>query len=187
MTELNDSTGDPTDGREAYKWETCYAKQARDKIRKEAIYLIFLFLSSFLLIFVIWHGYISASLSLTPIKYLTFQKYAYYTVTGMLGGVVFGIKYLYRVVARGYWHEDRRLWRFLSPLNAMAIAFIVGAMIDASFISKPEPISSAATVSIGFLSGYFADEAIGKMYEIAGVIFGKSATTKGGDGKEKTS
>jgi len=56
-------------------------------------------------------------------------------------------------------------------------------LIDASLIGTKGPVSGAAFVSIGFLSGYFADEAVGKMYEIANVLFGKSATVKAGDGR----
>ena len=67
----------------------------------------------------------------------------------------------------------------MTPFIALTIAFIVGAMIDASLMVPQVQISGAAFVSIGFLSGYFADQAVGKMYEIASVIFGKSATLKG--------
>lgn len=65
----------------------------------------------------------------------------------------------------------------------MTLSFIVGALIDASFITARGPISGPAIVSTGFLVGYFADEAVGKMYEIASVIFGRSASTKAGDDK----
>jgi hypothetical protein len=175
--------GDPTDGRMRYDWRSCYEPMARKEIRCESAWLFLMFIVSFILIYLSWVGWIGPALSLPPKQCDTIRKYALFAASGMLGGVVFGMKYFYRVVARGAWHQDRRMWRLLSPLIAMAIAFIIGAMIDASFITTRNSISSAAIVTIGFLSGYFADEAVGKMYEIASVIFGRSSFTKAGDGK----
>lgn len=63
----------------------------------------------------------------------------------------------------------------------MAIAFIVGAMIESSLISSNSTTSGASIISMGFLAGYFADQAVAKMYEIAEVVFGKSAAIKDGD------
>ena len=178
-TELNAGTSDPTDGREPYEWTTCYPRQAVVQIRWEWAYLCLILFSSFFLIFATWIGWVNSLLSMSPEQALTLKKFLYYAASGMLGGVVFGIKYFYRLVARGYWHQDRRIWRIMTPFIAMTIAFIVGAMIDASLMVPQVQISGAAFVSIGFLSGYFADQAVGKMYEIASVIFGKSATLKG--------
>jgi hypothetical protein len=98
----------------------------------------------------------------------------------MLGGITFGIKYFYRVVARGWWHQDRRFWRFMSPFIAMIVALVVGSMIDAGLIvvTAQNRISTPAIISIGFLAGYFADEAVGKMYEVASVLFGRSDSIK---------
>ena len=130
-----------------------------------------------------WRGWVSYLLSVSPAEAIVLKKYGYYAISGMLGGVAFGIKYFYRVVARGFWHEDRIIWRLLSPFLSMTLAFIVGALIEASLISTRGPNTAAAFVSIGFLVGYFADKAVAKMYEIANVIFGTTATTKAGDGK----
>lgn len=115
----------------------------------------------------------------------TIKKYAYYLSSGMLGGITFGMKYFYRAVARGFWHIDRKPWRYMSPFIAMAVAFIVGIMIDASLITPQKNITTPEIISIGFLAGYFADEAVGKMYEIANVIFGKTATNRNGNGKKE--
>lgn len=182
-SEPNAGSGDPTDGRKEYEWETKYPKHAKIEIRLEAIYLFVIFLLSNLTIFAIWIGWACNWLSLTPEQATTFKRFAYYAAAGMLGGVTFGIKYFYRVVARGYWHQDRRIWRLMSPFLSMTIALIVGLMLDASMIASTPPSSGAAILATGFLSGYFADQAVAKMYEIAEVVFGKSAATKAGDGK----
>ena len=182
-TEPNAGSGDPTDGRMPYNWRSGYEPIARKEIRYESVYLFLMFISSFFFLYASWIGWIGSALSASPKECIAIRKYLLFASSGMLGGVVFGIKYFYRVVARGFWHQDRRIWRLKSPLIAMAIAFVIGAMIEASFITTRSPISSAAIVSFGFLSGYFADDAVGKMYEIACVIFGRSSSTKAGDGK----
>ena len=179
----NAGSGDATDGRKRYQWTTGYPPEALTEIRWESIYLLFVFLFSLSLIFATWMGWIASLLLLTPEQAITLKKYAYCAASGMLGGVTFGIKYFYRVVARGYWHQDRRIWRLMSPLIAMTVALIIGTMIDASLIATREPTSGAAVLSIGFLVGYFADKAIAKMYEIANVIFGPIATKKADNGK----
>ncbi|MCL4456425.1 MAG: hypothetical protein M1147_06180 [Nitrospirae bacterium] len=182
-SEPNAGTGDPTDGRNEYEWETKYPKPAKIEIRLESIYLFVIFLLSNFTIFAIWIGWGYSWLSLTPEQATTFQRFAFYAAAGMLGGVTFGIKYFYRVVARGYWHQDRRIWRLMSPFLSMTIAFVVGLMLDASMITSTPPSSGSAILAIGFLSGYFADSAVAKMYEVAEVVFGKSAATKASDGK----
>jgi len=179
----NAGSGDPTDGRKRYQWTTGYPPEALTQIRWESIYLLFVFLFSLSLIFATWMGWIASLFLLTPEQTITLKKYAYYAASGMLGGVTFGIKYFYRVIARGYWHQDRRIWRLMSPLIAMTVALFIGTMIDASLIETREPTSGAAVLSVGFLVGYFADKAIAKMYEIANVIFGPIATKKADNGK----
>ncbi len=183
-TAPNAGSGDPTDGRKPYEWTTRYPPKAVFHIRLEATYLFLLLLTAYFLLFLAWKGWASRIVSLTPEESMVLKKYMYYSAAGLLGGVAFGIKYFYRVVARGYWHLDRRIWRLKSPLLAMTLAFVVGAMIDASWITSKNSVSSATIVSTGFVVGYFADQAVAKMYEIANVIFGRSTTTKAGDGKE---
>ncbi len=173
---------DLTDGREPYDWKTRYAPEALRKIRLEACYLLFLLLSSLFIIFATWKGWVTQSLSSSH-EVLTLKQYTYYASAGLLGGITFDIKFLYRSVARGNWNHDREIWRAMSPLIAMTVAFVVGAMIDASLIATRVPLSGAAFVSIGFLAGYFADHAVAKMYEIAMVLFGRSVATKDPDGK----
>lgn len=176
----NAGTGDPTDGRRPYDWPSRYPPTARKEIRLESLYLISIFIFSFAATCL---SCVDVTFPLSPNISLTMNKFVLYALSGMLGGSVFGVKYFYRVVARGYWHQDRRVWRLMSPLIAMTVAFIIGAMIDASFVATTKPSSNTAIISIGFLAGYFADDAVGKMYEIANVLFGKSSTTKVGDGK----
>lgn len=177
----NKASSSFSDGRNPFQWESRYPEIARREILMESIFVFVLFGLSLCLIYLTWNGALSDFLGVADVDKVVFNKYAYYSLSGLLGGVVFGMKYLYRVVARGYWHQDRRAWRLMSPFIAFAIAFIIGTLLDSSMISASQPLLSSSIISIGFLSGYFADEAVGKMYEIASVVFGKSITTKNGD------
>lgn len=164
---------EPTDGRTQYEWKTCYPREAVLQIRCEGFYLFFVLVVSLFLIFTCWHGILFENLALSPNQLVPLRKYTFYAASGMLGGVVFGIKFFYRVVARGYWHQDRRIWRIMSPFLAMILAFATGVLIDANLFAIRGPSSTPAFVSIGFLTGYFADQANAKMCEIAAVIFGQ--------------
>lgn len=176
--QTEDSVFDNTDDRERFNFKSKYEKEARVEIRIEAIYLIFVMIASLVLLYLNWKG------TLLTIFHIqtgqdTFKRYIYYLVSGLLGGITFSIKYFYRVVARGWWHQDRRVWRVSSPLLSSVIGFMTGVLIEAQLLNTNIPSSGSSIVAIGFLAGYFADEAVGKMYEIANVIFGTQNTKKG--------
>jgi len=172
----NVDVADPTDGKERYQWESSYPPEARKHIRFESLYLVLVFFASLAFLLATWKGLPCDWLNVTGKSSQILRKYCYYISAGALGGAIFSIKYMYRVVARGYWHIDRRLWRLLSPIISLGVAFVFGALFDASILSGRTPASSAAIVGTGFLTGYFADQAIAKMYEVAHVLFG--TTTK---------
>ncbi|WP_143322948.1 hypothetical protein [Candidimonas nitroreducens] len=168
-------SGDPTDGRQQYQWQTRYTGgTAWRQISIEAVYTVAVASLSLVLIFVVWRGYIPKWLELTASEAKVFRIYGFYTAAGLLGGTVFCLKYLYRVVARGYWHEDRRLWRFISPLIAASVAFAIGALIQSKLISFAVQSRAPGIVGTGFLIGYFGDQAVAKLHEIANVLFGTS-------------
>ena len=175
----NASTAEPTDGRQQYEWQSKYPKDAMQIIRFESIYLFILLLMSLLGILLTWNRYLENFLFNPEIlDPKIFRIYSYYCFAGLLGGTTFSIKYMYRVVARGYWHLDRQIWRLLSPFMSISISFAVGTLISASYIGSDTikfSHSAASAIGIGFLVGYFADQAIGKMYEIAMVLFGPTS------------
>ncbi len=172
ISDPNSGSSDPTDHRKQYEWKTHYPPDAIKEIYQETFYLSAILVISFSLILLNWIGVFDR---FSPEAYTTLRKYIFYSSSGLLGGIIFGLKYFYRVVARGYWHQDRKIWRLMSPFIAMTVAFVVGAMIDSGTINTVKPITTPSVVSIGFIAGYFADEAVGKMYDIASVIFGKSS------------
>ena len=168
-------TLDPTDGKSRYDWKSRYPEEVKSQIRREAWYILILLFIALALIFLTWRDVLANMFSLPAGSAATLRKYCYYCFSGLLGGAVFGMKYLYRVVARGYWHEDRQLWRYLSPFIALAVSFAFGTLIDGKFMSVGTQSNGAAIVGFGFLIGYFADQATGKLHEIAGVLFGNSS------------
>jgi hypothetical protein len=180
---MDADTMDPTDGRKQGDWNSRYPRKAWIQIICEGLWLLVLFFLSMTMIFSVWKGWICSICSPTSVQEPALRKFVYYASAGMLGGTVFGIKYFYRSIARGWWHQDRVIWRLKSPLIATALALIVGALLDWGAIASTNPRSGAVFVSIGFLVGYFADKAIAKMYEVANVVFGSSSTTKSSDDK----
>ena len=158
-----------TDGREPYDWESKYPLEARKKFFS----LVGLFLN--------WCGIFSNLLKVGAEQVVSsevFEGTILYFFSGLLGGTIFGIKYFYRVVARGYWTQDRRYWRIFSPWVSSCIALVVGCMVVSGYINADQNPSIAVGTCIGFIAGYFADEAVGKMSEVATALFGSNTKAK---------
>lgn len=158
-----------SDGRERGSYQTRYPECYRKKIKGEAIYISVLLLGSILGIFFNYLGWFEKILHLENDKAIIFHKVAYCVCSGLMGGATFSIKYFYRVVARGYWNEDRRYWRIMSPWISIPLSVVMAAIMV-----KDVSSSSAFSVTIGFLTGYFSDEAVSKMYDVACVLFLKT-------------
>lgn len=176
----------PTDGRSTYESDSKYSIGARKQQYIEAIYLFLMLCTSLLLMFLTWRGIIAHYMGLSNVETLAFNKYAYYAFSGLLGGTVIGMKFHYHVVAKGLWHEDRSLWRFLSPWLSLGVAFGIGALVDAGVVTlrggATSVANAAAYVGIGFLIGLFSDAAIRMLQRIADAVFGPSKD----DGKNTT-
>lgn len=169
---------DNTDGRERDNVKSRYEDSIKREIWGEAFFLIFLVIACGVLLFCTWTGSIFDIITVPESLKSSAKRYLYFSLSGMLGGLTFGMKYFYRVVARGWWNQDRRVWRLMSPIISAIVALMVGILIEASFINTGKILNGTTVISIGFLSGYFADEAVGKMYEIANVIFGTNNNKK---------
>lgn len=170
---------DETDGRSIDKWESRYPPEARNEIFVEALIVAFISATALMAIFAVWSGLLINFFDCSLCRRSAFIRYGYFFLGGVLGGTLFGIKYLYHVVAKGYWNQDRKLWRYLSPLLSGSLAFIVGALTDAGFLGLTISANKAsAYLSLGFITGYFGDKALAKMTEMADVIFGTKDHTK---------
>lgn len=166
------------DGREPFVWESRYPAQALEQIWFELGWLVLIFGASLFLIFANWKGWLTLRLCQPGDNRELLKRYIYFAAAGVLGSVTFGTKFFYHAVAKGLWYQDRRAWRYLSPVIAISVALIVGIMADNSVLSGVNVNSGRSAIFLGFLAGYFADEAVGKMYQIANVIFGRDSAKR---------
>lgn len=168
------------DERKRWDWKTRYEDAAWKVIRRESWYVVAVVVLALLGIFLTWHGgwittvTSSCTLGCNP---LSLRRYAFVLFSGVLGGALFGLKYLYKVVARGLWNRDRVIWRYTSPLLSGGLAFGTAVLTQAGIFGFTNDVSDAAVsfVAMGFIVGYFADEASGKMQEVAKTLFGTTA------------
>lgn len=167
-----------TDGRGLYDWESGYPPEARGEIRVEAGYIAVILLISFAGLLFAWSDQLWRIIGIQKEIYESFSGIEIYFFSGLLGGTIFGIKYFYRVVARGYWSQDRRYWRLFSPWISACIALIVGCMILSGYLNAAKTPSDSLGVCVGFIAGYFADEAVGKMSEVAVALFGRNSANR---------
>jgi len=164
-----------TDQRQVSNWQSRYEPKAIHEIRVDAILVSCILFITFAGIVCTWNGvnFRLMSYGCDSCSPIIFSKYAYFFFGGLLGGSLYGIKYLYKVVAHGFWNIDRRLWRIFSPFLAGGLAIAVGALLDSGILGlASKSASSSSYLSIGFLTGYFADSALAKMQDIAKTVFG---------------
>lgn len=162
----------PDDGHKQWEWKTKYNDGAWKHIRIEAIYLAaLLFVGIILLILnytgILYSAYIHITCEDFAVKKEVFLKELYCAIFGLLGGIVYGIKILYKAVARGKWHIDRLLWRLFTPWVSLVLSIVIASMMSGSIL----PHNNYIAISIGFFAGYFSESAIGKLYAIAKIMF----------------
>jgi len=99
---------------------------------------------------------------------------------GIIGGLLHSLKWFYRTIGNGEWTWDKLWWRFMNPLVAGVMGFSI-FIVFRSGIQKgalTEPANGKEALiaySVGFLTGLFADNAMGKLRDIAYVFFGPTA------------
>ncbi len=161
------------DNRELYDYESRYPDERPSKWqKKEATYLsilLFLGLTLVLLNYLDVLYYMLCSIN-SNIDYVLCKKVCYCAIFGFLGGITFDIKYFYRSIARGFWNEDRVFWRIFSPWLSITLALVMSAVLNKTVIES----NVAMSICIGFFSGYFSDDAIAKMHDVAQVIFSRT-------------
>lgn len=182
------NSGDPTDGRIRHQYRSEYPICIRVQIIVESLYLLILLVYSFCgIIWILDYNFVLLPFSLTfDTLSSPLQQLLAFAIAGLIGGAMFGLKYLYHVVGRGWWHQDRRIWRLFSPWLSAALAAILGILFESGIVGLAIATKEGQTnpfvtfLGIGFITGYFADTALAKLQELAKVIFGAS-----GNGGEK--
>lgn len=163
-------------GRKPGDWQTRYSDPVAIKaIRWERNYLIIVL--TFALISPLVIGVISnACVNYLPCEFSSLKKYLFGWFGGVLGGTIFSMKWLYHSVAKNIWNIDRKLWRLFTPHLSGALALIIIILINSGTLNLTDPkfLGFHKCFGIGFLVGYFSDNAIGKLTEIANVFFGNN-------------
>ena len=170
-------TLDAIDGRPAGEWRSRYSKRVHRRIGAEALYLIG---TGVLMIGITVLGWVSTHdlcvVTKTPCPYQKVLSKGVLTFgAGGLGGTLFGLKWLYHSTAKGMWHLDRRPWRLFTPWISGILAIAALALIRSNVITllNPEAVGlPSGLLGVGFLVGYFSDITIGKLNEVALVLFG---------------
>jgi hypothetical protein len=167
-----DFFGDLSDDRAKGAWQTRYNKEAWKQINEEKLYLILVFVISLSIPLIL--GIIDKEFIKSQADYEHLKKYIYSFFGGILGGTMYAAKWLVHTVAKNTWNEDRHLWRIFTPFVSGALAFSIILLMDCGVISivDQKQFNFYKAYGIGFLVGYFSDNAIGKLTEIAKVFFG---------------
>ncbi len=98
-------------------------------------------------------------------------------ISGLIGGAVFSLKWLYHSVAKTIWHQDRLLWRISVPLMGGVLAVFVTYIFSRTFGTSFSPASLTTTnflpaCGLSFLVGIFADGTLASLEKLARNIFG---------------
>jgi hypothetical protein len=161
------------DGRADGNWKTRYPDpEAQAAIKWEKNYLIIL-LVTVLLISLLLGIFLNECFFSKRCSFEILKIYLFGWLGGTLGGIIFSMKWLYHSVAKNIWNIDRRLWRIFTPHLSGALALIVIVLIDCKIFtsSNSDFLNFNKAFGLGFLVGYFSDNAIGKMTEMANVLF----------------
>lgn len=175
------------DGREVGNWQSRFDPSAWAQIILELIYLLILLVVCVSVLIdgatgvvtengrtVVKSSLVERELSLSTARWIALA------VTGMIGGIVFDLKWLYHSVGHGVWNRDRVLWRLIVPFNSAMVSLFTGFLFASGVIPflRNEEFSNIYTLlGFGFLFGYFSDNILAAMQNIAQKLFG----TLGGD------
>src|SRR5260221_10001997 len=103
---------DYTDNRKLGDWRSRYDEQALKSIRWEAVYLIVVLALTITSMFLTWLGTPQRYLGLSDQRNQVFTQHCLAALSGVFGGTIFAMKWLYHSVAKHLWNVDRRLWRY---------------------------------------------------------------------------
>lgn len=96
-------------------------------------------------------------------------------LSGVAGGASFDLKWLYHSVAKWTWNRDRLLWRLMVPFLSGTLAVFVAMMIRSgvvSFLNAAFFDNFYGGLSAGFLIGYFSDNVLAALQNLAVKWFG---------------
>jgi len=170
---------DLTDGRLPGDWHSRYGSKAWAWIAAEAVYLIVLLAAFVYSAVLVWLRYPATWWRLTPLESAIFTRYAYAWLGGTLGGVLFAMKWLYHSVGKAMWNIDRAPWRYLTPHISGGLGFVTVAILNSIIATEQSAaMSGAKAIAIGFLVGFFSDNTLAKLNEVAETLLGPTGRFK---------
>lgn len=170
-----DAMSGKTDERDQGEWKSRYSGTTARKWQiVEAIYIFIMVVLSFVVLVLNYNSCFQQWLCVPEDKQLYFSRIVTCASCGMLGGAIFDMKWFYKSVAHGFWNEDRVYWRIFTPIISLSFAFCLACIFRDNIVVYGDGFSAA---TLGFLAGYFSDEAVGKMAEVAKVLFNTNNKT----------
>lgn len=172
-----------TDNRGLWDPKSKYAPQYQRAQNFEAGYMLVVLLLAVVGLILVATGVTDRALLSMGLKEETVvlaRRYEWLSLGGLLGGIVYSSKWLYHAIAKGLWHEDRKVWRYLSPWISLGTTIGIGALFIAGFMKTPGDASNSGEssassyIGLGFLIGYFSDMFLAKMKEVTQVLFGET-------------
>lgn len=163
------------DSRQPGDWSSVYCCKAWGIIAAEAVYISLLLFMSVCACYLVWSLQLTTWIEIPQTRINSFSPLLYSFIGGLLGGILFTMKWLYHSVARKKWHIDRLLWRIFTPWISAIFAFVMYTLMKSGLFSVFDEValnSGGTAFSIGFLVGYFSDSAMSKFREIANTLFG---------------
>lgn len=171
-----------TDNRGLWDAKSRYAPQYVRAQKIEACYMLVVLLLSVLGLILVAANVTDRALlwlGLNDGTVVLARRYEWLSLGGLLGGIVYSSKWLYHAIAKGLWHEDRKVWRYLTPWISLGTTIGIGALFIAGFMKAPvnestETSSASSYIGLGFLIGYFSDMFLAKMKDVTQVLFGET-------------
>ncbi|MCP8896350.1 hypothetical protein KYK29_15590 [Shinella daejeonensis] len=171
------------DGRTVGNWTSRYKAEAWWQIGIEFVLLLsYLLVANFLMLQAILvqpdTAVKSGFIYLSPLDAYVAEanlKWMALALAGFVGGAVFDLKWLYHSVAKGIWNRDRCLWRIIVPFNSSMVSLFTGFLFASGIIPflKNESFDDIyALLGFGFVFGYFSDNILAALQNLAKQIFG---------------
>ncbi|WP_380787121.1 hypothetical protein [Sphingomonas sp. R86521] len=171
-----------TDGRQPGHFATRYPRSAWFQIAVEFVFLLVVLIAVSVSLLIIGKAVGAKPVNPQALAFglqyprdRTFLIWLSIALSGSAGGTAFALKWLYHSVAKWTWNRDRILWRFIVPALSGVFAVFVAFMVSAEivpFLNAKAFDSFYRALGAGFLLGYFSDNVLAALQNLAVKWFG---------------
>lgn len=162
---------------------------AQRGIKIEAIYVGIVALLAPALMLSVALGWPRSLLNIDDSVWMNVTHWIYAWLGGLFGGSLFAMKWMYHSVAKGLWNQDRRLWRIFTPLLSAGVGFTVVVLSGARvlpFFGADLVRTNSGALGVAVLVGYFSDQTISRLADIAEGHLGRGGRRGRDSDKEAT-